>query len=655
MVDEVPEQSLPTFSERDCALLAKFPAKKPKFNKIPPHEGDQLRDIRSRLEKLAEIGASRYGGEVPMTGAVSSLNPNGLVPRSYWACFFPKQQNAPRTSKSFSLQLTLIISPAGAEILLCLGTAKTQEKNLEAIRSNGEQLQAVREGLAKLRSATLRRVARSLSPEWYFRRKWMMTPPAQDFDDITQWRDYAASREGAGASISRYFDLDYVRERGDEIATHFLAASKLFQPIFEEVYAKAEEAHEEAHEPPERAPPTLAAPPRRARAPALAEPPPRLDLLAIHADLSAALRESDLVFGADHDDLVRTFLASLAAKPFLILTGLSGSGKTQIALRFGEWLGGDRGLVIPVRPDWTGAEALFGYEDALQPIRKGMRAWSVPQALEFMLRAASDPRNPYLLILDEMNLAHVERYFADFLSGMETRKPCLPNLVKGDDGCWRLAPGKEVRIPLPSNLFVIGTVNADETTYAFSPKVLDRANSIEFRVRTEDLRAAYRRPRPGRAGPSDLVRGFLAIAADDEWHVQNPPAGGAVFSAGMEGVHRILARDNLEFGKRVFHDASRFAAMLAAAGDADPHRALDRQVMQKILPRIHGSRARTEAPLRALGFACTGALETLSDAEGRRFDPLGDVPEDLRLPLSFEKIRGMVRRARANQFTSFTE
>ena len=658
MVDEVPELSLPTFSERDCALLSKFAAEKPLFNQIPPREGDHFRDLRSRLETLARVGAERYAGKVRMASAVSSLNPNGRVSKSYWACTFPRREDASRTSKSFSLQLALSISPTGAEILLCLGMAKTQEKNLDAIKSNGEKLRAVRTSLAKLRVATLRRVERTLSSEWHFRKLWMMAPPAQDFEDLTQWRDYAASNQGAGASISRYFDVDYVKERGDEIATHFLEASSLFQPIFEEVYASNEDPSDEVQEqePPKPAPSRTKAPPRRARTPALKEPPPRLDLLAIHADLSAALRESDLVFGASHDEFVRTFLASLAARPFLILTGLSGSGKTQIALRFGEWLGGDRGLVIPVRPDWTGAEALFGYEDALQPIKRGMRAWNVPQALEFMLRAASDPRNPHVLILDEMNLAHVERYFADFLSGMETRKPCLPNLVKGNDGCWRRAPGKEVRIPLPSNLFVIGTVNADETTYSFSPKVLDRANSIEFRVRTEDLQASYCRPRPCRAGPSDLVRGFLAIAANDEWHVQNPPAGSAVFSAGMEGVHRILAKDNLEFGKRVFHDASRFAAMLSAAGDADPHRALDRQVMQKVLPRIHGSRARTESPLCALGFACFDTDETLSGAEGRRrFDPLGAEPGPLRLPLSIDKIRGMVRRLRANQFTSFTE
>ena len=123
----------------------------------------------------------------------------------------------------------------------------------------------------------------------------------------------------------------------------------------------------------------------------------------------------------------------------------------------------------------------------------------------------------------------------------------------------------------------------------------------------------------------------------------------------MKRVHRILAESNLEFAHRVFYEASRFAAMLSAAGDTDPHRALDRQVMQKILPRIHGSRQRMEAPLCALAAACRDGEEAAPGAEVQRFDPLGEVPENLRLPLSYSKIRRMVRSLRTNQFTSFME
>jgi 5-methylcytosine-specific restriction protein B len=182
---------------------------------------------------------------------------------------------------------------------------------------------------------------------------------------------------------------------------------------------------------------------------------PRRDLAAIHSDFSAALRQSRVSFGRKHDDIVRAFIAALATKRLLILTGLSGSGKTQIALRLGDWMGPGRSLVVPVRPDWTGAEALFGYEDALQqPADDGRRVWHVPDALGFMLEAAGDPDNPHLLVLDEMNLAHVERYFADVLSGMESELPCLPNL-RIEGGRWRLTPGEPAKIPVPRNLFVV--------------------------------------------------------------------------------------------------------------------------------------------------------------------------------------------------------
>jgi 5-methylcytosine-specific restriction protein B len=273
--------------------------------------------------------------------------------------------------------------------------------------------------------------------------------------------------------------------------------------------------------------------------------------------------------------------------------------------------------------------------------------------LQFVLQAASRPREPHLLILDEMNLAHVERYFADFLSGMETQKPCLPNLKLGEDGAFRLAPGVPSRIPVPPNLFVVGTVNVDETTYLFSPKVLDRANTIELRVRTEDLSTSSRRPTACSAGPGPIVRAFLAVSADEGWHARHPAPSADLFANELRQIHAALAEDGYEFGHRVFYEALRFAALLVAAGEPDPHRALDLQVMQKLLPRLHGSRRRLEPTLRMLGAAC---LSAPPDAETwRRFDPLAAPAPGLKLPRSFDKIRRMLRNLIANQFTSFTE
>ena len=133
-----------------------------------------------------------------------------------------------------------------------------------------------------------------------------------------------------------------------------------------------------------------------------------------------------------------------------------------------------------------------------------------------MLRAARDPSRPYLLILDEMNLAHVERYLADVLSGIESRAEVLPNLTL-KDGSW-LPDAVMPRIALPRNLFIVGTVNVDETTYLFSPKVLDRANTIEFRVASSafpDDPTSARKPDTCAPGAKAFVDGLLAIAIDE--------------------------------------------------------------------------------------------------------------------------------------------
>jgi 5-methylcytosine-specific restriction protein B len=380
------------------------------------------------------------------------------------------------------------------------------------------------------------------------------------------------------------------------------------------------------------------------------------DLGLIAETFSTALQQSHLTFGEHHERLVRSFIAALAAKRFVILTGLSGSGKTQIAMRFGEWVGENRYHLEPVRPDWTGAEALFGFEDALQPATAdGRRVWFTPSVLRFMLSAARDLTRPYVLILDEMNLAHVERYFADVLSGMESGYPVLPNLQEEEDGQWRLAPNADARLPFPSNLFVVGTVNVDETTYMFSPKVLDRSNVFEFSVATNDLSTDYRKPLPCVPGPEGLVRGFLKVAIDPSWHIDHPADGLKEFQASLKGAHQVLSAGDYEFGHRVFFEATRFASALYATGEPDWRVALDRQVLQKLLPRLHGSRRRLEPTLNALGRFCLDLTVDPSSEAEPDFDPLATTEATPTLPESFDKIRRMSRKLRANQFVSFTE
>jgi hypothetical protein len=338
------------------------------------------------------------------------------------------------------------------------------------------------------------------------------------------------------------------------------------------------------------------------------------------------------------------FLSAALAKPFLILTGQSGSGKTQLAKRLGEWCGVDatghpRSLTVPVRPDWTGAEFLFGFVDALQPHVDARPVWAVPDAMEFMFRALADPDMPYVLILDEMNLAHVERYFADFLSGIESRDPVLPALERVDNQWVEERSGG--RRPLPRNLTVVGTVNVDETTYLFSPKVLDRAFTFEFRVTADELAANLRRPEPITAASDDILRTLVRVQRDDEWHFHHPHGDQEALLESLRELHRSLEGAGLEFGHRVIFESLRYAALLNAMTSIDADGALDLIALTKVLPKIHGSRQRLEPVLRSLIGVAAG------DADGDSNQP--------RLPRSAAKLDRMLRVLLDAQFVSFTE
>ena len=362
----------------------------------------------------------------------------------------------------------------------------------------------------------------------------------------------------------------------------------------------------------------------------------------LYSDFVLAVEKSGLRFPAG-SNLVRSFVSSLLAKPFAILTGLAGSGKTQLAMRLGEWFGTDdhgrhRHVVVPVRPDWTGPESIFGYEDALRTTASKTPVWFVPDAFKFILRAAEDPDHPYLLILDEMNLAHVERYFSDFLSGVESRRPVLPDLVSDPQSDqFVLRDAEAEMVPLPRNLFVVGTVNVDETTYMFSPKVLDRAFTFEFRVTADELDADLRRPTATPPAEDHRVRAFASLAARDDWQQEHPHPGQNEIASVLREAHTILAGANQEFGHRTFYEILRFCAFFAATGDTDADTALDLAIMQKVLPKVHGSRRRVEPVLNELAALARGA---------------GPAP---RLPVTNQKIARMLESVRANQFVSFSE
>ena len=315
-------------------------------------------------------------------------------------------------------------------------------------------------------------------------------------------------------------------------------------------------------------------------------------LEGVVSEFSEAITEADLIFSGINESLPSAFLRGLLVKRFCLLGGLAGSGKTQLAKSFGKWLGSNeegkqRYLIVPVRADWTSPDPLFGFEDALGTPMGGRKSWNVPEPLRFILEAANEPNRLWLLVLDEMNIAHVERYFSDVLSGIESNEPVVPNVQRESDNNWRIAENSAEKIPLPKNLIIVGTVNIDETTYQFSPKVLDRAFTFEFRVQTDELTNSAIRPSPLPTATNTSLDLISQIASDDDWHKQYLASVEEIYNDVKE-LHGILSTIGFEFGHRSMYEILRFGVLCKQSGMADEE-TLDWSIMTKVLPRIHGS------------------------------------------------------------------
>jgi hypothetical protein len=382
--------------------------------------------------------------------------------------------------------------------------------------------------------------------------------------------------------------------------------------------------------------------------------------------------------------LLLRFMAALAAKPFLILGGLSGSGKTKLAQALARWLtpavedGETAYALIPVGADWTGNDSILGYPDGLDP-----RRYVTRPALDLIQRAMRPEHSdePHFLILDEMNLSHVERYFADLLSLIESDESLelyRPELDAA--GVEQLRSGVMPRLRLPPNLFIIGTVNVDETTYMFSPKVLDRANVIEFRMERDELVAFLAAPaRPVIESLDGLGSRFGAAFAQVVGQPTAIPAAVRdTFQSELLLFFDLMRDHGLEFGFRVAHEASRFLCFYRQFGGYPEDEtswfepAMDAIIVQKLLPKLHGSRPRLEGLLWALAWACGADRSGLDQAAmlargheaGLARDEINLGPETIeralagriaRYPLSFDKVMRMWRKLVRDQFVTFSE
>jgi 5-methylcytosine-specific restriction protein B len=347
--------------------------------------------------------------------------------------------------------------------------------------------------------------------------------------------------------------------------------------------------------------------------------------------------------------LIKRFAFSRLSKPFVILSGLAGSGKTQLALAFAGALVEDREKqmrVVSVGADWTNREPLLGYPNALDKTEYVRPENGVLD----LLVEANKPENsskPFFLILDEMNMSYVERYFADFLSVMESHEE-MP-LWNGVDPQKDNTPKS---VSLPENLFIIGTINVDETTYMFSPKVLDRANVIEFKISEEEMTSFLSKiqnidKNAANSKAADMGEDFVKLAKVKDFVLDKNAANT------LNKFFKELKNVNAEFGYRSATEIFRFICQAQKNDDTIEKLSnddiLDSAIVQKLLPKLHGSRKKLDPVLKKLWSLC------FTDKDNATNTITSDCVDKAIYKESADKIQRMYEAANANGFTSFAE
>lgn len=371
----------------------------------------------------------------------------------------------------------------------------------------------------------------------------------------------------------------------------------------------------------------------------------------------------------DASDNLKSLIRAIRTKPFVLLAGISGTGKSRIVRKLAQacWEPGSGEAkahkpsnfeMVQVKPNWHDSSELLGYVSRIGDKPK----FIVGDFIKFIAKAWENPTVPYFLCLDEMNLAPVEQYFAEYLSVVESRKlqdDCTtivsdPLLEKEDEEWYHtlvasIATTETIRkqfltegIGIPQNLIVIGTVNMDETTYSFSRKVLDRAMTIE--MNEVDLRGGLHKSddmlphiEPAQI-LADAVEGF-------DVYYQNQESCDKVITY-LDAVNKILDKTPFKVAYRTRNEFLIYTvnSLKLAGEDADINatisNALDEVTSMKILSRIEGDK-------RKVGFL--SELKNVIKTELAEIDGI-ERSEDNSVSLS--KLTTMEERLKSG-YTSF--
>ena len=343
---------------------------------------------------------------------------------------------------------------------------------------------------------------------------------------------------------------------------------------------------------------------------------------------------------------VADYLTALRTKPFMLLAGISGTGKSRIVRKLAQatvteelqrangYTGGDFANdrwalhspanfeLIQVKPNWHNSMDVIGYLSNIPSPH-----YVFTPFIEFIVKAWQHPEVPFFLCLDEMNLAPVEEYFAEFLSAIESRsfegreymsdpiiKPfnsfgedvaktmvntLFPNFTAGDTESAITKVIKHFRtrgLTLPRNLIVIGTVNMDETTFSFSRKVLDRAMSVEMNevnydsfltdTTDDDLKAIVKAFEEN--DDADL-NALLVDRHIEAREIMDDLGDDARFTIDyLKRINALLEGTPFKLGYRAANEALIYLQASQKFGQTDRISALDNFTLMKVLSRVEG-------------------------------------------------------------------
>lgn len=283
-------------------------------------------------------------------------------------------------------------------------------------------------------------------------------------------------------------------------------------------------------------------------------------------------------FYFDKEATLYNYHICLKTRPFVILTGLSGTGKSKLSRLYAEALGytsrNNHYLRLAVSPNWDDPHYLTGYVNTLA------KEYITEPALELIMAAKEKPDDLFFLCLDEMNLARVEHYFAQFLSALEEEIPEDRSIILFGNGVKNFLGANshhiEPTITIPTNILFTGTINVDDTTHTLSDKVIDRANTIDFfTVDLKKIPEPASKPISPTVIPASIWQSYQAKQPDHTYHMH------------ILELNNLLSKADLPISPRVAREIKLYIAN--SKGLLEPQVAFDLQVKQRILPHLRGS------------------------------------------------------------------